>query len=116
LVVQSEPVTLEAEPNDHPAQTTAVAMPATVVGRLEKNEDVDGFRVALESGQTLVASCLAHRVLGSPMDAVLQLCDADGNVLAQSDDERGIDPQIVYNAAERRELIVRLFAFPETPT
>ena len=49
------------------------------------------------------------------MDAVLQLVDVRGNVILQSDDVRGIDPQLVYDAGEDAELIVRLFAFPETP-
>lgn len=106
----------EQEANDTADETAAIAMPATVYGRLERRNDVDMFRVAVTSGNRLVLTCTANHLIQSPMDAVMQLADADGNVLAQSDDVRGLDPQIVYEATEDAELIVRLFAFPETPS
>lgn len=103
------------EPNDDPEHAQPVSLPVCVGGKLEKSEDVDGFLIALKQGETLVATVVAARVLQSPMDAVLQISDTRGNVLAQSDDERGYDPQIVFTAKQSRKLIVRLFAFPQTP-
>ena len=51
------PETSEVEPNDEPKAPQRLATStATVNGRLAKSGDVDGFAVALESGQTLVAS------------------------------------------------------------
>ncbi|MEM7479060.1 MAG: hypothetical protein AAF483_29095, partial [Planctomycetota bacterium] len=49
------------------------------------------------------------------MDAVLQVTDPQGNVLAQSDDERGIDPQLIFTAPNADEYLIRIFAFPQTP-
>jgi hypothetical protein len=105
----------EQEPNDKLDAPQTISPPTTVCGRLEKNEDVDGYALGLQSGQQLVVSLVAHELLGSPMDAVLQLVDLHGNVLAQSDDERGLDPQLVYLSPVDQELLVRVFAFPETP-
>jgi hypothetical protein len=57
----------------------------------------------------------ANRVLGSPMDAVMQICSADGFVLTQNDDFRGLDPQLVFVAPCDGDYVVRIFAFPSTP-
>ena len=114
LIVPIKPLT-ETEPNNDIAAAATVGLPNVLVGRLEKSADVDSFRVAVRSGQTLVVSATAHRLLRSPMDAVLQLVDLQGNVIVQSDDVRGIDPQIVYQVEDDAELLVRVFAFPETP-
>lgn len=105
----------EEEPNGSVEETAVLDLPVTINGRLEKNEDVDGFRVELAAGQTLVTSVIAHQIFASPMDAVLQVVDLRGNVLAQNDDERGIDPQLTFKSDLDQEVVVRLFAFPETP-
>src|SRR5690606_13122635 len=42
--------------------------------------------------------------------------DEAGNVLAQSDDDRGIDPQVVYHCERDGRYVLRLFAFPEVAT
>ena len=114
LIEPIKPLT-ETEPNNEIAAAATVGLPNVLAGRLEKSGDVDSFRIAVRSGQALVVSATAHRVLQSPMDAVLQLVDLQGNVIVQSDDVRGIDPQIVYQVKDDAELLVRIFAFPETP-
>ncbi|MCA9174846.1 MAG: hypothetical protein KDB14_10225 [Planctomycetales bacterium] len=105
----------EQEPNDDVADTKLLELPRAISGKLEKSGDVDGFRVAVKSGQQLVAAALGNRWLDSPMDAVLQVCDTNGFVLAQNDDQRGIDPLVTWRADADREVIVRLFAFPSQP-
>lgn len=115
LLITRAAVIEESEPNDKVAEVTSVEIPATFYGRLEKNGDVDGFRTSVKAGDTILISVTANRVLASPMDAVLQVTDMKGNILAQSDDIRGIDPQLVFTAPRDDEIIVRLFAFPETP-
>ncbi len=115
LLIEPIKPLVEIEPNNNIAAAAKVDLPNVVVGRLEKSGDVDSFRVAVRRGQTLVVSATAHRLLRSPMDAVLQLVDLQGNVIVQSDDVRGIDPQIVYQVKDDAELLVRIFAFPETP-
>jgi hypothetical protein len=106
----------EKEPNDEPKAAQAIAsLPVTVNGRLEKPGDVDGFAVRLTKGQTLVASLLANRVLGSPMDAVLQVVSEGGFVLAENNDYHDLDPQLTFTAPADGAYLVRTFAFPAAP-
>ncbi len=115
LLVESEAVQLETEPNDRLDASQPVNLPILIAGKLEKSGDLDAFTVDLKAGQTFIASLRANQILGSPMDAVLQLADSRGNVLAQSDDVLGLDPQIVYLIDADVRLHVRVFSFPETP-
>jgi len=106
----------ETEPNNMPGEAQTVQLPhATVNGVLETSGAVDTFAVSLKAGQTLIVSVLANRDLGSPMDAVLQLLDAAGTVVAQNDDDHGFDPQLAFDAPAEGTYFVRTFAFPSTP-
>jgi len=105
----------EVEPNQTLDEATLLEMPCSLVGRLSKSGEVDTFRIPAKPGRTLVVSMIGNQVLRSPMDAVLQLVDESGHVLRQADDQRGLDPQLVYQVVEDGDLFVRLFAFPETP-
>jgi len=113
--VESLPEVMEIEPNDELTAATQIAQSSIVNGRLEKSGDVDGFAIEMKAGQTLVASLDANQTFGSPMDAVLQICSADGFVLAQNDDQRGVDPQIAFVAPRDGSYVARTFAFPLTP-
>jgi hypothetical protein len=86
--------------------------PVTVNGQLAKRGEVDEFSLPLEKGRTLVASVEANRLLGSPMDAVLQVVSPAGFVLAQNDDDQGLDPRIAFEIPADGTYVVRLFAFP----
>ncbi len=113
LLIEPIAATSEVEPNNKINEATPVELPVIVYGKLAKSNDLDTYRVKLKRGQTFVASAMAHRPLGSPMDAVMQLVDGRGNVIVQADDDRGLDPQLVYQADEDAELSLRIFAFPE---
>lgn len=113
LLIETAPVTVATEPNDRPTDATRVELPAALVGKLEKGGDIDSFLVAVPAGQRLVVSVMANRVLGSPMDGVLQLTDLAGNVLVQTDDTRGLDPQLSFTSATDGQYLIRLFAFPK---
>lgn len=106
----------EQEPNDSPRAAQHLAEPnCTVNGVLSKPGDVDGFAVRLKAGQTLVAAVDAHTRLGSPMDAILQVATAGGDVLAENNDDFGYDPRLAFTAKNAGTYIVRLFAFPAEP-
>lgn len=106
----------EQEPNDSPQKPQTLSNPAAVVnGRLQKRGDVDVFSVGLTQGQTLVAALEAHRTLGSPVDAVLQIVSPQGAVLEQNDDEREIDPFTTFVAPATGNYLVRVFGFPAAP-
>lgn len=109
------PSQLEEEPNNRDSEATPLPVPSALTGRLEKSDDVDTYRITLTEGDHVTAALLAHRPFGSPMDAVIQICDANGNVIDQNDDERGLDPQLTFRASSDGDYLIRLFAFPETP-
>jgi hypothetical protein len=116
LVIGRHPEINEVEPNN--TIETAQALEGTsfvVNGSLAERQDVDIFSVELAAGETLIASLLGNEILGSPMDAVLQVCDERGFVLQQNDDERGLDPQLVFAAPRDGRFFVRVFAFPAAP-
>ena len=115
IFVERIPVVTAKEPDNKSGEIPKTELPCVFSGTLEKGADVDSIRFHLESGSTLVAQVNAHRILRSPMDAVMQLCDIDGNVLFQSDDGRGLDPRIVFSIERTADYLLRIFAFPETP-
>ena len=115
LLIGTLPELLEAEPNDAPDQPQSVEQPMLINGKLSKRREVDSFAVRLEQGQTLVASLQANNLIASPMDAVLQITNARGFVLAQNNDARGLDPLIAFDVPNSGMYLVRAFAFPSKP-
>lgn len=115
FIVGQLPETAEVEPNNKPGEAQAIAaLPMTVNGVLN-GADVDGFAVTLEAGATLVASLDANTLLGSPIDAILQLVGPSGVVVAENHDAVGLDPRIVYAVPVSGTYIVRAFGFSSTP-
>jgi hypothetical protein len=107
---------IEQEPNDEPAKAERIDTPVTINGRLAAIGDADVFAVSLRAGQTLVAAVEANWPLGAPMDGMLQLLSSDGFVLQQENDSPRLDPRLVFTAPSDGAYLVRLFAFPATPT
>ncbi|WP_413160456.1 PPC domain-containing protein [Capilliphycus salinus ALCB114379] len=98
---QAPPAPLEiSEPNDTIAEAIATNLSAdnntvsldsaisfTFGNRLvDQTEDVDMYSFELEAGDTVVLDIDAE-LLGSSLDSVLRLFDAEGNQLAQSNDD-----------------------------
>ncbi|SIO60327.1 pre-peptidase C-terminal domain-containing protein [Singulisphaera sp. GP187] len=108
------PELVESESKDQPNIALDHSR-VTINGRLGKSNDVDEFSVPMKKGQLLVAAVDANRLLGSPMDAVLQVASTDGFVLAQNDDDRGFDPRLTFEVPADGTYLVRIFAFPATP-
>jgi len=105
----------EQEPNNSISDAKELTLPVVLNGQLSKSGEVDCSRVKLKKGQTLIVSVRANSILKSPMDGVIQLCDSKGFVLAQQDDEKGLDPQLVHSITEDGDYHIRIFAFPEKP-
>jgi hypothetical protein len=116
LMIEPASVSPEVEPNESLSQALAISCPTTVVGKLEKNGDVDMWKVKVRAGEQLIASVTAHTLLGSPMDSVLQLVDSRGLIVVQAEDSVGLDPQLAFTATRDSDYYLRLFCFPETPT
>jgi hypothetical protein len=87
------PETLETEPNDEPAVAQALTIPSTVNGRVWTREtasrgavaraDQDLFRFTARKGQKLVLDVTAQQ-LGSPLDSVIEVLDADGRIVPRA--------------------------------
>jgi hypothetical protein len=83
--VTNLPESLEIEPNNTPAAAQAIIPPQMINGRISQPGQVDYFRVTGKAGEELVAEVIARR-LHSPLDSVLRLLDAAGQVIASNDD------------------------------
>ncbi|RLS34937.1 MAG: hypothetical protein DWH79_03275 [Planctomycetota bacterium] len=106
----------EQEPNDKPATAGVLAtLPMVVNGTLGKSGDVDGFRVRLAAGETLVAQADAQQTLRTSADLTLEVADQRRSILARNLDAAGLDPRIVFRAPVDGDYTVRVYGFPETP-
>jgi WD40 repeat protein len=76
------PMVVEQEPNDAPTSGQKIALPASIAGSLNKAGDVDFFRFEARAGQEIGVQALAGDL--AKLDAVLQLTDGSGQVLAES--------------------------------
>lgn len=116
FLIGTLPELSETEENERLSAAQQIeTLPVTVNAKLGKNGDVDTYRLSLKQGQTLIAEMSAHRNLGSPMDAVLQIVSEDGFVLSQNDDDRGHDPLLVFEVPQTGNYYLRTFGFPATP-
>ncbi|MBI3463679.1 MAG: PPC domain-containing protein [Planctomycetes bacterium] len=98
----------EAGDNDELRSATAVALNASVNGRIERDGDQDHYRFAARRGQRVVMECWAERI-DSPLRAVLEMYDALGKRLAVNRGYWGIDPLIDFRVPADGEYVVRVF-------
>lgn len=82
-----------------PPVAVPIELPRTVNGRIFPREDIDEWAFSLDAHKTVVAHLRAN-VLGSPLDARLQLLDDTGRVLAENDDAGTLDPCLCYTTAQ----------------
>ncbi|HVR36480.1 MAG TPA: hypothetical protein VMS21_11580, partial [Methylomirabilota bacterium] len=99
--------TIEEEPNDTREQAGALTLPVTVSGRVGSAGDVDWFKFAVKQGEHFVFEALANR-LGSPLDVLLTLTDAQGTVLARNDDASGMDARLAHTFNNEGEYFVEV--------
>ncbi len=116
FLVSDMPEQIEVEPNNRVAEANAVpALPTCFQGVLGKRGDVDMVSVMLTAGQKLVATVDASQLLRSPVDAILQLLDSDGFVMAENLDHFGLDPSLEFLSPRDGKYFVRVFGFPAAP-
>jgi len=75
----------EVEPNDTIRTAQKIALPQIVNGRILRPGDMDVFQFEGKTGDQVVAEVDARR-LNSPLDSLLRLTDASGQVLKWNDD------------------------------
>jgi hypothetical protein len=93
--------TAEVEPNDSERQAGPVKVPVTINGRIGRPGDVDFFTFAAAATQELVIEVRARR-LGSPLDSLITLFDAQGRTLAQNDDAVDESQPLLTHQADSR--------------
>ena len=65
ILIESNPVLSEVEPNEGLKQAIAAALPTTAIGKLERNGDVDLWKISLRTGDQLVATLIANEIIQS---------------------------------------------------
>jgi hypothetical protein len=93
------PEAIEQEPNNTLASAQKVMLPVIIHGRIDKPDDWDVFQFSGKSNETVVAEVMARR-LDSPLDSVLKLTDAAGNLLAFNDDHEDLVAGLNTHAAD----------------
>ena len=101
---------LETEANQTMANANRVPIHRMVHGRLSERQDVDTYQVALKAGTTLIARMDAY-VLGSTVDPLMRLLDADGRVLAINHDHYHLDPFITFDVSRSDHYYVQVMGF-----
>lgn len=116
FVVGTLPDMMENEPNNEVDDANQTPSQRCIIhGTLGRTGDVDTFALPLLKEETVVVSVEANQVLGSEVDTVLQVVSPAGFVLHQNNDDRGLDPQLVFTAPASNRYFIRLFGFPATP-
>ncbi len=89
LAVGNNPEIFEQEPNDSPGQAQKISLPVTINGHISgvvKNgggADEDYFRFHARKGESVTIDVAAAR-LGSPLDSVIEVLDAQGNPIPRA--------------------------------
>lgn len=103
--------TAEREPNDASEKARAIAVPTSVNGRFEKAEDRDWFRFKAEKDQRFVF-LTRSRSAGSPCDVFMELRDADGKLITESNPTGAQDTALTnkFSSAGEYFLVTRELA------
>ncbi len=99
FALDSLPSGLEAEPNNTQASAQKVTLPVIVNGRIDSPGDWDVFEFAGKSNAAVVVETQARR-LDSPLDSVVRVTDASGQVLAFNDDQEDLGAGVNTHPAD----------------
>jgi hypothetical protein len=89
-------------------------LPVVINGRLSSSGEMDHYAVDLDEGQQLFAHAAAYTI-GSPVDAMLHVTDADGTRLATASDSRNLDPELKFTAPAKGRYIIQVAGFVHPP-
>ncbi|HVG39276.1 MAG TPA: PPC domain-containing protein [Pyrinomonadaceae bacterium] len=99
-----------AEEKDHAdlAHAQKISLPATLIGGLENVGAQDYYAFRARGGEELIFEVNAAS-LGSSIDSLVELLDAEGRVVAANDDHRGnTDSLLVYRVPTAGEYFLRI--------
>jgi len=83
------------------------SLPVTVSGRLFKNEEVDRYLVRTDVAGPVTCVLFARR-LGSKFHGLLEVRDADGNLVMDAADTKGLDTSLAFRAEAGRDYVLSL--------
>jgi hypothetical protein len=88
---------LEREPNNDARSGTSSAadLPAAFNGIIERPGDQDCFAFRAAQGKRIEFEAFASRI-GSPLDSVISIVDATGNLLVSNDDDGSHDSRLIF--------------------
>ena len=93
FMVGDLPQVMESEPNTSVTHANVVSLPGAINGKIQSAKDYDAFRFRAEKDQRIVFDVIAQK-FNSPLDALLTLTDANGNVIQRNDDSTSADARI----------------------
>lgn len=105
FIIGDLPEMLEDEIDGDPI-AVRVKTPVTINGRIFPREDVDIYSIQAKKGGAFRCEVNAAR-LGSPLDARLEVRDANGKRIAESESSNG-DPVLTFTAPADGEYFVRI--------
>jgi hypothetical protein len=97
LQIDHWPEVVDQEPNNDRSSAQEISTRMTINGRIDRPGDKDVFLI--KGGGRLVAEIHARR-LGSPLDSMLTLTDADGNEVAFNDDHKDMAQAMLTHHAD----------------
>ncbi|MGH7127209.1 MAG: PPC domain-containing protein [Planctomycetaceae bacterium] len=108
FVLDDLPAVTAAGSNTQPASAQSVTLPTAIDGRIP-SLTLHYFKFRAETGQRIALEVFARR-LGSALDPMLRLFDAQGHELTYSDDAPGLsgDAQICHTFTEAGEYVLEL--------
>ena len=107
FVVGDLPEYLEEESNSLATRAERITLPVTVNGRINGERDVDYFRFSAAAGQIVTCEMIARR-LGSQLDPLMQLLDANGRPVRVDETHVGNDPVQVMRAPQASDYLLRI--------
>lgn len=90
LAVDSLTEIFEKEGNNTKEKAQNIRLGSIINGRINSPGDVDVFKISGKAGEKVVFE-LDARNLGSPLDAVILLCDAQGKQMFSADDMKRVN-------------------------
>ncbi|MDZ4288581.1 MAG: hypothetical protein U0984_11515 [Prosthecobacter sp.] len=98
VIAADKPGLMEKEPNQEVAQATPMKVGDSIGGHIADKDAMDRYALTVKKGDRVSLRLFARRI-GSPLDAVLEVFNAEGKSLVSVDDVGdNSDPESVWTA------------------
>ena len=98
---------MEVEPNNTWVETPAIELPMAINGIVDSPNDADFFKFHSKKGQVWHVSCFARRI-GSGLDPIINIYDANKKHLVGNDDVAKMDSYIRFQAPADGDYFLRV--------